>query len=226
MAVLGSLNQSKRIVGPGQVYLVAYPAGGYTGGTDALRVTNLKSQFFSDSATDALRSVTPSVYSDISATGIEVKIKQNSVEFDPNMGSKYKLANSVSEATITWEYKDLDANKLIDAFSAITGDTFTTAAASSVAGRKSVLLGRQSAPLTVAILVRYPSEIISAGGVPEYRNIIAPMANITPDWTLKIDKKGATVCKVVATCIGDMSLIGTMPMPPILLTDDVTAAGT
>jgi len=225
MAVLGTLNQSKRIVGPAQVYLAAYPAGGYVGGSDALKVTALKALFFSDSATDADRVLIPSAYSDIDATGIEIKIKQNAVEFDPNIGSKYKVANAPSEATITWSYKDIDANKLIDAFSAVAGDTFTTTAATGVAGRKTIILGRQSTPLFVAILIRYPSEIISAGGVPEYRNVYIPYATLTPDLTLKIDKKNASVLKVVATAICDMSLIGSNPMPPIALTDDVTGAG-
>ena len=225
MAVVGTLNQSNHIVGPAQVYLVAYPSGGYTGATDAIRVTNVKSQFYSDAATDADRVLIPSIYSDIDATGIEVKLKQDSVEFDPNMGGKYKVSNSVSECSVTWSYKDLDANKLIDAFSALTGDTFTTTAATGVAGRKTVMLGRQSTPLTVAMCIRYPSEIVSAGGVQEYRNIYVPMANLTPDWTLKIDKKSAAVVKVTANGVCDMTLIGSGPMPPIALTDDIVSAG-
>jgi len=225
MAVLGTLNQSKRISGPGQVYLVAYPTGGYTGGTDALKVTALKALFFSDSATDACRVLIPSIYSDIDASGIEVKLKQGSVEFDPNAGSKYKTSNAPSEVTVTWAYKDLDANKIIDAFSAVAGDTFTTAAAAGVAGRKTVILGRQSAPLYCAILIRYPSEIVSAGGVAEFRNIYIPYATVTPDWTIKIDKKSVSVCKVAATGICDWSLVGTAAMPPVALADDVTTAG-
>lgn len=226
MAVLGTLNQSKKIIGPAQVYLAAYPTAGYVGATDALRVTNLKSLFFSDSATDACRTLIPSVYSDIDATGIEIKLKQGAIEYDPNMGSKYKASNAPSECTVSWSYKDLDANKLIDAFSAVAGDTFTTAAAAGVAGRKTIILGRQSVPLTVAMLIRYPSEIISAGGVPEFRNIYIPMATITPDWDIKLNKKSVATVKVTATAICDMSLIGSQPMPPIALTDDVTAPGT
>ena len=307
MAVLGTFNQSKRIIGPAQVYLAAYPTGacsggtitltagspgvmtlvtpptfgavslgsqliatgvtgpttisalasgvlnqagstytltggstilegtaeafttsgtpGYQGGTDALRITALKSLFFADAATDADRVLIPSAYSDIDATGIEVKMKQNMIEYDPNMGVKYKLGNAPSEASITWNYKDADANKIIDAFSAITGDTVTTVAAANIAGRKTVLLGRQSTPLYVAILIRYPSEIMSAGGTPEFRNIYIPFASITPDWTIKIDKKSGAVCKVVANAICDMSLQGTQAMPPIAMADDVTASG-
>ena len=226
MAVLGTLNQSKKIVGPAQVYLAQYPSGGYVGGTDALRITNLKALFFSDSATDACRVLIPSIYSDISANGIEVKLKQTDITYDPNIGSKYNLSNGPSECTVSWEYKDVDSNKIIDAFSALAGDTVTTVAAAGVAGRKSVLIGRQSAPLVVAMLIRYPSEIVSAGGVAEFRNIYIPMANLSPDWTLKIDKKSATVVKLVATAICDMSLIGSQAMPPIALMDDVTTAGT
>jgi len=225
MAVVGTLNQSKKIVGPAQVYLVAYPTGGYTGASDAVRVTNVKSLFYSDAATDADRVLIPSIYSDIDAAGIEVKVKQDKVEYDPNMGGKYKVANSVSEVSVTWAYKDLDANKIIDAFSALTGDTFTTTAATGVAGRKTVMLGRQSVPLYVAMLIRYPSEIVSAGAVQEYRNIYIPYATITPDWTLKIDKKSAATVKMTAEAICDMTLIGSGPMPPVALTDDVTAAG-
>jgi hypothetical protein len=225
MAVLGVLNQSKKIFGPGQVYLVARPAGGYTGGTDALRIADVKSLFYSDSATDACRTLIPSPYSDITATGIDVKLKQNPIEFDPNMGGKYKAGNGPSEVTVTWTYKDMDANKIMDAFSAVTGDTLTTVAATGVAGRKSVLIGRQGAPLEVAICVRFPVNTVSAGGVQEFQNIFVPYATITPEWELKVDKKELVTCKLTATGICDMSLIGTAAMPPICLTDDVTNPG-
>ena len=302
MAVLGNLTQSKRIAGPGQIFLVSYPLGtcsggtctltagspgvmtlvtaptigsvnlgstlvatgvtgsvvisalasgvlnapgstytltggstileasaeaftttgtpGYYGGTDALRVTNVKQQFYSDAATDADRLIIPSAYSEIDATGIEVRIHQNSVDYDPNMGGKYKVQNAPSECTVTWSYKDVDANKIIDAFSALTGDTFTTVASTGVAGRKTVVLGRQSAPLLCALLVRYPSEFTSAGSVAEYRNIYIPYATVTPDWTIKIDKKSAATVKMVANAICDYTLQGTQAMPPIALTDD------
>jgi len=307
MAVLGTFNQSKRIAGPAQIYLVAYPTGscsggtctltagspgvmtlvtpptfgavslgsqltatgvtgpttisalasgvlnqagstytltggstilestaeafttsgtpGYQGGTDALRITALKSLFYADAATDADRVLIPSIYSDIDATGIEVKIKQNMSEYDSNIYGKMKLVNTPSEGSISWSYKDLDANKLIDAFSAISADTVTTVAATGIANRKSILLGRQSTPLYCALLIRYPSEIMSAGGTSEFRNIYFPFVSITPDASLKIDKKSAAVLKVTANAICDMSLIGSQALPPIALTDDVQSAG-
>ena len=226
MAVVGTLNQSKKIAGPAMVYVVARPSGGYTGGTDALKVTNLKSQFFSDSATDACRVLTPSIYCDIEASGIEIKLKQNPIDYDPNSGSKYKAMNGPSECTVSWQFKDLDANKLIDAFSCLAGDTFTTAAATGVAGRKTVMLGRQGAPLEVAILVRYPSVITSVGSVAEFQNIYIPYAMMNPEWDIKLDKKSLATVKCVATAVCDMSLIGSQSMPPVALVDDITAAGT
>jgi hypothetical protein len=225
MAVLSSLNQSKKIAGVAQVYLVARPTGGYTGGTDALRVTNLKSQFFTDAATDACRVLIPSIQFDLDASGVEIKLKQNSIEFDPNAGSKYKAMNAPSEATVSWTFKDMDAGKIMDAFSCVAGDQFTTAAATGVAGRKTVMIGRQGSPLEVAILVRYPAGTVSAGGVAEFQNIYIPYATMTPDWDIKLDKKNLAVCKLSATAICDMSLIGSAAMPPVALIDDVTAAG-
>ena len=189
MAVMGTLNQSKKIAGPAQVYMVLRTAGGYTGADDTARMKSLKSLFFSDSATDACRVLTASVYSDLEASGIEIKLKQNSIEFDPNMGSKYKAMNAPSECSITWSYKDLDYNKILDAFSGIAGDAISTTASVGVAGRKTVYVGRQGAPIEVAILVRYPSVINSAGGVVEYQHIFIPYATVNPDWDIKLDKK-------------------------------------
>ena len=226
MAVVGTLNQSKKIAGPAQVYMVMRPSGGYTGADDTAKMKTLKALFFSDSATDACRVLTASVYSDLEASGVEVKLKQSAIEFDPNMGSKYKAMNAPSECTVTWTYKDLDANKLIDAFAALAGDTITTTAGVGIAGRKTVYVGRQGAPLEVAILVRYPSVITSAGSVAEYQHIFVPYATITPDWDIKLDKKNLAVVKCSATAVADMSLIGSQPMPPIALVDDITAAGT
>lgn len=226
MAVVGTLNQSKKIAGPAQVYMVARPSGGYTGADDTAKMKTLKALFFSDSATDACRVLTASVYSDLDASGIEVKLKQNAIEFDPNMGSKYKAMNAPSECSVTWSYKDMDANKIIDAFAALAGDTITTAAGTGVAGRKTIYVGRQGAPLEVAILVRYPSVYTSVGNVAEYQHIFIPYATVTPDWDIKLDKKNLAVVKMVATAVADMSLIGSQVMPPIALVDDITAAGT
>lgn len=226
MAVLGVLNQSRVIAGPAQVYLVAYPVAGYTGGTDALKVTNLKSLFYSDSTTDACRVLIPSVYSELDASGIELKFKQAPIKFSPNMGGDYKAANGPSELTVSWAFKDVDANKIIDAFSAIAGDTFTTVAAVGVGARKTVMIGRQGVPLKLAMLIRYPSVIQSAGGVQEYENIYVPMVNMEPAWDVKLDRKNVAVVKVTASAITDMSLIGAQAMPPIALWDQVTAPGT
>jgi hypothetical protein len=226
MGVLGVLNQSRVIAGPAQVYLVAYPVAGYTGGTDALKVTNLKSLFFSDSATDACRVLIPSAYSELDATGIDLKFKQAPIKFSPNMGGDYKAANGPSELSISWAFKDVDANKIIDAFSAVAGDTFTTVAAAGVAGRKTVMIGRQGVPLKLAMLIRYPSTIISAAGVAEFENIYVPMANMEPTWDVKLDHKNVAVVKITATAVTDMSLLGSQPMPPIALWDQVTAPGT
>lgn len=226
MGVLGSLNQSRVIAGPAQVYLINYPAAGYTGGTDALKVTNLKSLFFSDSATDACRVLIPSVYADLDATGIELKFKQAPIKFSPNMGGDYKAANGPSELTVSWAFKDVDANKILDAFSAIAGDAFTTVAAAGVAGRKTIMIGRQGVPLKVAMLIRYPSTIQSASAVQEFENIYVPMANMEPNWDVKLDRKNVAVVKMTANAITDMSLIGTQAMPPIALWDQVTAPGT
>lgn len=225
MAVLGVLNQSKKIAGPAQVYMVPRPSAGYTGADDTAKMKNVCSQFFSDSSTMALRTLTPSVYADLDASGIDIKVKQNAIEFDPNMGSKYKAMNAPAELSVTWSFKDLDANKIMDAWSAVSGDTITTTAATGIAGRKTVYVGRQGAPLEVAILVRYPTSTVSAGGVAEFQNIFIPYATVTPDWELKFDKKNLVVCKLTATAIADMSLIGSQAMPPIALMDDVTSAG-
>jgi hypothetical protein len=226
MSVVGTLNQSFKIVGPAQVYLVAYPSGGYTGASDALKVTNLKSQFFSDAATDADRVLIPSPWADLDATGVDIEMKSTPIQFDPNNGSKYTMAYGPASCTVSFTFHDADANHMIDSFSALSSDTFTTSAGASIAGRKTVILGRQSAPLQVAMLIRYPSGIISPTGVNEYANIYIPNATLNPDFKLKIDKKSAVTCSVKAEVINEQTLQGTMPLAPFCLTDQVTAAAT
>ena len=220
---LGSINQSKKIQGPANVFLVPYPVGGYTGATDALRMTNILSQFFSDSATGACRALVPSVYSEIDAKGVEVTLKQAKLEFDSQNG-KYPTGNAPTEASVSWSFKDIDAAKLCDIFSAITGDTISTAAAAGVAGRKIIFGGRQSTCNTFALMVRYVSEIATPQGGSEYRHFFLPFAAIQADVKLVIDKKGPSVIKVTAMGIPDYSLQGGQPWPPTFLTDDVIAA--
>lgn len=224
--VLGVLNQSIKIVGPAQVYLVPYPVGGYTGASDALKVTALKALFFSDSATDACRVVTPSAWADLDATGVEVKMKSAPIEYDPNNGSKYTMAYGPAGCDASWTFHDADANHMIDMWSALSGDTFTTAPGASIGGRTSVLLGRQSVPLQVAIMIRYAANIISPTGVNEYNYILIPNATINPDLQVKIDKKNAASCKVNPHAINEASLQGTQPMAPFALISQVTAAAT
>ncbi len=226
MALLGVLAQSKKIVGPAQVFLVLYPSGGYTGASDALKVTNLKSLFFSDSATDACRVLIPSQWADLDATGVEIKMKSNPVEFDPNNGSKYTMAYGPAECDVSWTFHDADANHFIDMWSALTGDTFTTAPGASIGGRTSVLLGRQSVPIQVAIMIRYPIGIISPGGVSEYGYIILPNCTINPELQLKVDKKAAATCKVNPKVINEQTLQGSQPVAPFALISEVTAAAT
>ena len=226
MAVLGVLNQSRVIAGPAQVYLAAYPVGGYVGATDAIKVTALKALFFSDSATDACRVLIPTAYSELDASGVNLKFKQPPIKFSPNLGGDYKAANGPSELTVEWTFKDVDANKIIDAFSAVAGDAFTTVAGIGIGGRKTVMIGRQGIPLKLAMLIRYPSTIISAAGVVEFENIYVPMVNMEPNWDVKLDRKNVAVVKVLATAITDLSLMGSQPLPPIALWDSVTAPGT
>lgn len=227
MSVLGTLNQSKFIKGPAQVLIVAYPTGGYTGASDAAKVTQLKGLFYSDATTDACRVLTASPYSNISAKGVEVELKQAAQEYDPNMGGKYKVGNQPSEGSVSWEFADIDANKLMDVFSALTADVFTTVAGSGVAGRKTVMLGRQNAPLYVALCVRFADGTVSPTGVSEFRNIYVPFGVIEgSDVKLTIDKKGPSVLKIKVTAICDMTLQGSQAMPPVMLTDDITGAAT
>lgn len=220
MSVLGTLNQSRTFSGPATVYLAAYPSAGYTGASDAAKVTALKALFFSDSATDACKTLIPSAYCELDASGVDLKFKQNPIEFDPNVGGKYKAANGPTELAVSWAFKDVDANKIIDAFSAIAGDTFTTSASTGVAGRKTVMIGRQGAPLKVAILIRVPSNAFPG----EFEHIYVPMATLAPDWEIKLDKKSVAVCKLTANAINDMSLQGSQAIPPVALWDQVTAA--
>jgi hypothetical protein len=224
---LATMLQSKRIVGPAQVYLVTYPTGGYTGGSDALKLTALKALFFSDSATDACRLVTPSAYSDMDASGVQIKLKQGSVEFDSNLAGKYKLSSGPTEGSVTFQFKDLDSLHMIDAFSALTGDIFTTAAGASIAGRKTVRLGSQTNPLFVAAMIRYTSELNVVGGTaPEYNYILCPYCSMSPDLDIKIDKKSAATAKIQLELICDYSLQGTAPIPPIAYISEVTAVAT
>jgi hypothetical protein len=199
---------------------------GYQGGTDALKITALKSLFFSDAATDADRVLIPNAWADLDATGVEINMKSNPVEFDPNNGSKYTMAYGPAACDVSWTFHDVDANHMIDMWSALSGDTFTTAPGASIGGRTTVLLGRQSAPLQVAIMIRYPSGVISPGGVNEYDYIIVPNATINPELKLKVDKKNAATAKVNPHAINEQSLQGTQPLAPFALISQNTAAAT
>jgi hypothetical protein len=200
---------------------------GYWGASDAARVTALKSLFYADATTDADRVLIPNAWAALEAgTGVSIDIKSSPIEYDDNLLGKVTRAYGVLSGTIEAKFRDIDANHMIDLWSCNSvSDTFTTAAGASIAGRKTVMVGRQSQPLVVAMLVRVPSQTLSPvlnPSIQEFQNIYFPYVTLNPEMKLDIVRNKVATASIKAMPVPDASLQGSAALPPLYLSDQVT----
>ena len=168
-----------------------------------LRLIEVYKLFYADgTARKALKAgVKP--YANIDADGVSSKVKANPVEVDPNSGSKHTIGYSDFETSIEFPILDLDVAHWSDILGARAEDLVSTAAATGVAGRSTVLFGAQKVPTKVVALLRMPSVLVPG----EYDNKLFFRAAMTVDAEEKFQKKNATNAKITLSCQNDVFMV-------------------
>ncbi len=176
---------------------------GVAANDNPLRLIEYYKLFYSDgSARKALKAgVVP--YANIDGEGVTVKTKANPIEVDPNSGSKHTIGYADFESSIEFPILDGDADHWKDIIGARAEDIISTAAASGVAGRKTVLWGAQKMPLRVVALLRMPSILVPG----EYDNRLYFRNVMTLDADEKFNKKSAVNMKIVLSPQNDVFMV-------------------
>lgn len=168
-----------------------------------LRLIEFYKLFYADgSARKALKGgVVP--YANIDSDGVTAKVKANPIETDPQNGSKHTIGISDFETTIEFPILDFDAAHFADLIGARAEDKVSTAAASGIAGRLSVLFGAQKVPTRVVALLRMPSVLVPG----EYDNKLFFRSTMMVDAEEKLQKKNAVNAKVMLSCQNDVFMV-------------------
>jgi len=195
------MNQDFEIPGYCEVYLAAYPTGGYTGATLDLKIKNAYELFYTDG--EARNSIKlTGQWANLDANGMSIKLKAGVVETDPQGGSKHPIAFQNLDADLEGIFYDCDVQHMADILSATSGEIITTASGVGKAGRKTLLVGSQKLLKKYAVMVRTVSLIEG-----EYDHWLFPRVVFSVDTDFKFSKKDPQACKFKITGLYDQTFL-------------------
>lgn len=168
-----------------------------------LRLLEFYKYFYDDPAARKVLKAGAKPYASVDTDGVTSKTKANPIEVDPNSGSKHTIGFADFESSIEFPILDFDAAHFADLIGARAEDKVSTAAASGVAGRLSVLFGAQKTPTRVVALLRMPSVLVPG----EYDHKIIFRAAMSVDAEEKFQKSKATSVKVSLSCQNDVFMV-------------------
>lgn len=194
---LAVINTNIQRVGTGNLYLAAAPTSDPGSGTLATSVDGYYALFYGSAGKAAKKTLDTGIvaWSNITANGMNLKVKPAFVEFDPNNAPKSKVLAGIDEATVEWEFYDVNPDHLKDVFGLAAGDLIAVTAASGVAGRKIAAVGANANMANLVAMYRMPSALISG----EYDHFMFPLVNLMPEIDVKLSKKDAVTVKVSAS---------------------------
>ena len=161
-------------------------------------------------------------WGNLTAGGMSLKIKPSTVDFDPNNGPKKKLVTGIEEATVEFEFFDVNPAHLVDMFGAQAADLIAVAATTNVAGRKIAVIGPTANNALYTAMFRTPDPLLSG----EFWHWIFPAANIIGELDLKLSKKDTLQAKVTLSLEGSPFMNNAQGFPIVAVTDapDVAAS--
>ena len=216
---LTSVNGSLERTGKGQLYLVSAPVAD-PGASIALRITGYFNLFYAAGTMKGTPTVSP--WCNMDASGLSIKAKQNTVEYDPNDGSKHPVGIIDCDMSGEFTFADVDPAHLADAFSCTTEEIITIAASTGKGARSQALLGGQSVFNKLTAMYRMPSGLGIAG---EYDHFLFPRVIISPDADLKLSKKDMVTVKLKFTALNDIWLKNNAGFGEQCIADLTTAVG-
>jgi len=220
MALTTILNSYKR-VGPGQLYLAAAPTSDPGTATVASTTDGYYALFYGSGAAPAgkvaKKQLTGGIlpWGNLTASGMNLKIKPSTVDFDPNNGPKKKIVTGIEEAMVEFEFFDLNPAHLVDMFGSQAADLIAVAATTNVAGRKIAIIGPNANNASYVAMYRIPDPVLSG----EYWHWLFPAANIIGELDLKLSKKDTLQAKITMSLDGSPFMNNAQGFPVVAVTD-------
>lgn len=221
MSLTSIVNTFKR-VGPGQLYLAPAPTADPGTATVASTTDGYYALFYGAGGKAAKKTLTGGVspWGNLTAAGMTLKIKPSTVEFEPNNGPKTKIVSGVDEASVEFEFFDVNPAHLVDMFGSQAADLISVASAAGVAGRKIAIIGANANNSLYTVLYRTPSPILPG----EFWHWMLPAANIIGELDLKLSKNEKYQAKVTMSLEGSPFMNNAQGFPVFAVSDDPDAA--
>lgn len=217
---LTSINRPFERAGRGDLFLAAYPSAD-VGTTFANRVDGFFAIFYTDGAGRKTLKGGVNPWCNMEASGINVKAKQNTIEYDPNNAPKHPVGIQDSTISAEFMFADVDPAHLADAFNLTTAELIAMAAVIGKAGRSTAVIGGQSILNKLVAMYRMPSILVPG----EYDHYLIPRVVIAPDTEIKLSKKEVVTCKLVLSALPDVYLLNADGFPEVMIADIANAAG-
>lgn len=220
---LTTINNSYKRVGPGQLYLAAAPITDPGAATVASTTDGYYALFFGlGKAAKKTLSAGILPWGNLTSSGISLKIKPSTVDFDPNNGPKRTIVTGFEEASVEFEFFDLNPAHLVDMFGSQASDLIAVAAGSGIAGRKIAVVGPSANNASFTVLYRMPDPVLAG----EFWHILIPCANIIGELDLKMSKKDALQGKITMSLDGSPFMNNAQGFPVVAIVDSPDAAAT
>lgn len=218
---LANINTNYTIPGYAQLYLAEYPVAGYTGDTTADKVDAAYELFYTDGA--ARKALKTGVYEwgFLSGDGLSVKIKGEPVKVKANGMGEYPIAYANFSAELEGAIFDCNSAHVKDMFGVESGDIITTAAASGIAGRETLLIGGQKLIKTYVAMARLQSPVTG-----EFEHYFFPRVKMSAE-DVELAMKDAEVIKMKfkLTAFADSAFPSAVTgAPNVLFVDNVKSA--
>ena len=217
MPILGTIDRLKELTRPGHLFLAPAPTAD-PGASNTARLTAMYQYFYT--AGDTRKALTASPWCNLSAEGVKVKVKENTVENETNETGKHTVARQDIEADLEWTFFDVDVNHLADALGASADEIITRAAASGKAARKELLVGGQRVLQKYTLMYKTPS--LNYAG--EFDNFLFFRCIISVDWELMLNKKDVLKVTLKASLLPDPYIVNSNGFPEMFALDEVTGA--
>jgi len=223
---LSSVNRSFEKIGRGEFYLAAQPASTVFSAcvTQTDYIKKYMELFYTTGTGDTLKVLAAGtkVYAALTAEGIKVKLKANTIEVDPNSGPKHVIGIQDTEVTFELGIIDLTPQKLAELAGCSAEELITQAAATGKAARSQVLIGGQSILTSYVGLYRMPSTLVPG----EFDHILMPKLQWTLETDLDLNKKSPLTAKVKGTALQEpYGLVNAAGFPEQIIYDIAMAPG-
>lgn len=221
MALTTILNSYKR-VGPGQLYLAAAPSVDPGTATVASTTDGYYGLFYGAGGKVAKKTLTGGItpWGNLTASGMNLKIKPSTVDFDPNNGPKKKVVTGIEEASVEFEFFDVNPAHLVDMFGSQAADLIAVASTTGVAGRKIGIIGPNANNALFTAMFRIPDPALSG----EFWHWLFPAASIIGELDLKLSKKDTLQAKVTLSLEGSPFMNNAQGFPVVAVSDAPDAA--